>query len=107
MNIMGMGMFEVAVVFLVAFLVLGPSRTIDLARKSGKMLGELRRSFTDVTGALTIEEREHAEAPPPGVPVRPDVPDDDTTAGASPESGAEAEASGPPSSSGPSGEAKG
>ena len=78
MNIMGMGLMELAVVLLVAFLVLGPGRSIDMAKKSGKVLGDLRRTFGEVTDAISTEERQrtHAQQPPPGVPSRPDLPDD-------------------------------
>lgn len=79
MNIMGMGLMELAVVFLVAFLVLGPGRSIDMARRTGKVLGDLRRSFSEVTDAISAEERQHSQPdqPPPGVPSRPDLPDDE------------------------------
>ena len=77
MNIMGMGLMELAVVLLVAFLVLGPGRSIDMAKRSGKVLGDLRRTFSEVTDAISTEERQrtHAQQPQPGVPSRPDLPD--------------------------------
>ena len=56
MNLMGMGIAEIAVVMVVAFLVLGPSRAITLARTAGKLLGDLRRTFNDVASAITLEE---------------------------------------------------
>lgn len=79
MNIMGMGLMELLVILLVAFLVLGPGKSIDMARRTGKVLGDLRRTFSDVTDAISMEERQrtHAQQPPPGVPSRPEVPDDD------------------------------
>lgn len=82
MNIMGMGLMELAVVLLVAFLVLGPGRSIDMARRSGKVLGELRRTFSEVTDAISMEERQraHSEQPPPGVPSRPETSDDEPAA---------------------------
>ena len=43
MNFMGMGIMELAVIFLVSFLVLGPSKSIDMARTAGKVLRDLRR----------------------------------------------------------------
>ena len=55
MNIMGMGIPELGVILLVAFLVLGPGRAIDMARSSGKIMGDLRRSFGDVASAMTVE----------------------------------------------------
>lgn len=92
MNFMGVGLMELAVILLVAFLVLGPGRSIDMARKSGKLLGDLRRTFGEVTDAISIEQQQEqrgeqrppspsaAAPPPPGVPTRPDLPDDDAAA---------------------------
>ena len=100
MNFMGMGIPELGVIMLVAFLVLGPSRTIDMARKAGKVLGDLRRSFGDVTSAMSMEALENMDQrttaqnqkpdtpmePPPGVPTRAEIPpadeqrEDDTEA---------------------------
>ena len=79
MNIMGMGLMELAVVLLVAFLVLGPGRSIDMAKRTGKVLGDFRRTFSEVTDAISTEERQrtHSQQPPPGVPSRPDLPDDE------------------------------
>lgn len=82
MNIMGMGLLELGVVLLVAFVVLGPGNTIDMARRTGRVLGDLRRTFSDVTDAISNEERQRSRAPqteqpPPGVPSRPDLPESD------------------------------
>ena len=52
---MGMGLSEMAVIFLVAFLVLGPSRSIDAARTVGRLLSELRRNFSEVSDAISME----------------------------------------------------
>lgn len=87
MNFMGMGIPELGVIFLVAFLVLGPGRAIDMARSAGKVMGDLRRSFGDVTSAMTMESLEQlptqnqdSGAQPdsaPGVPMRADIPAED------------------------------
>jgi Sec-independent protein translocase protein TatA len=79
-NIMGVGLMEVAVILLVGFLVLGPGRSIDMARRTGKVLGDLRRTFGEVTDAISQEEHTRPQGTPPpapGVPVRPDLPDED------------------------------
>ena len=70
---------ELVVILLVAFLVVGPGRSIEMARKTGKVLGDLKRGFSDVTDAITVEERQrtHAQQPQPGVPSRPEMPDED------------------------------
>ena len=70
---------ELLVILLVAFLVVGPGRSIEMARRTGKVLGDLRRGFSDVTEAITVEERQraHSQQPPPGVPSRPEMPEDE------------------------------
>ena len=79
MNFMGIGFMELLVILLVAFLVVGPGRSIEMARRTGKVLGDLRRGFSEVTEAISVEERQraHSQQPPPGVPSRPEMPDDD------------------------------
>ena len=79
MNFLGIGFMELLVILLVAFLVVGPGRSIDMARRTGKVLGDLRRGFSDVTDAISVEERQraHSQQPPPGVPSRPDIPEDE------------------------------
>ena len=53
---LGIGPLEIAVILLVAFLVLGPSQSIDLARNAGKIIRDLRASFTDVIAAVDLEQ---------------------------------------------------
>ena len=85
MNFMGMGIPELGVILLVAFLVLGPGRAIDMARSAGKIMGDLRRSFGEVTSAMTVETMEQGaptqdrtpEAQAPGVPMRAETPSED------------------------------
>ena len=66
MNVFGIGMPEMAVILLVAFLVLGPSRSITLARSAGKFLGDLKRTFNEVAAAAGLEEREQSRNSPRG-----------------------------------------
>ena len=79
MNFMGMGVMELGVVLVIAFLVLGPSRSIDMARSAGKLIGDLRRSFNDVMEAVNLEQ-EQEKGPSGRVPVDysegPDSPED-------------------------------
>ena len=82
MNLMGIGTMELVVILLVAFLVLGPGKSIDMAKRTGRVLGDLRRAFSEVTEAISAEERQRPQSqqpppPPPGIPSRPDLPDDD------------------------------
>lgn len=79
MNFLGIGFMELLVILLVAFLVVGPGRSIEMARRTGKVLGDLRRGFSEVTEAISVEERQraHSQQPPPGVPSRPEMPDEE------------------------------
>ena len=69
MNFMGIGLPELGVILVVAFLVLGPSRSISMARSTGKLLSDLRRTFSEVAAAASLEQREAAPprwaSPPP------------------------------------------
>ncbi len=81
MNFMGMGIMELAVIFLVSFLVLGPSKSIDMARTAGKMIRDLRSAMSDLTSAVDLDQTSPPSAPsqasmtaptieiPPGVVV--------------------------------------
>ena len=49
---MGIGFLELLVIALVAIIVLGPAKAVEMARSAGKMMGEVRRSFTDLSSTL-------------------------------------------------------
>ena len=71
MNFMGMGLLELGVIFVVALLVLGPARTLDMARTTGKLLRELRRSIADLNTAIDLDRpnaRNQAHPPEPPTP---------------------------------------
>ena len=70
MNIMGVGLAEAGLIMLVAFLVLGPNRSMGMARTAGKVIGDLRRTFTEITAAASMEQSEDStpvqqQDPPP------------------------------------------
>ena len=69
MNIMGMGIVELAVIFLVSFLVLGPSKSIDMARTVGKVIRNLRSAMADMTSAIDLDQM-----PPPAAPSNRELP---------------------------------
>ncbi len=56
MNLMGIGLLELLVILLVAFMALGPSRSISMARTAGKVMSDLRRTFTEVAAAAGMEQ---------------------------------------------------
>ncbi len=80
MNFMGMGMPEMGVVMLIAFLVLGPSRSIDMARTVGKVVRDLKRTFNEVAAAASLDQKEQLlsrqESSPPEKPEKPEKPDE-------------------------------
>ena len=80
MNFLGMGMFELAVIFLVAFLALGPIKSVEMARTAGKVLGDLRRTFNEVIAATTL----NADDP---TASDPNAPGPNATGSAPPRSG--------------------
>ena len=62
MNLMGMGMPEIAVILVVGFLVLGPSRAITMARTAGKLVADVKRTLRDVASAANLEQLNQTKA---------------------------------------------
>ena len=62
MSILGMGSLELLVVLLLAFIILGPERMVDAARKLGKLTRELRRMTNEVT-VMVQEEVDRVKDP--------------------------------------------
>ncbi|MCH8061546.1 MAG: twin-arginine translocase TatA/TatE family subunit [Chloroflexi bacterium] len=62
MSILGMGSLEILVVLLLAFIILGPERMVDVARKLGKLTRELRRMTNEVT-VMVQEEVDRVKDP--------------------------------------------
>lgn len=56
MNVFGIGTMELVVIFLVAFIALGPGKTMEVARTIGKMAREARRTFTDIMDAASVSD---------------------------------------------------
>ena len=58
MDFLGIGVLELLAILLISIIVLGPAGTVKGARNIGRMLGEVRRSMTDLSRAMEQEERE-------------------------------------------------
>lgn len=71
MNFFGVGFLELTVIFLVAFLVLGPGKSIETARAAGKLLGDLRRTLNEMTAAASLHPENPPPARPPTAPATP------------------------------------
>ena len=54
MNFMGMGILEISVIFLVAFLVMGPAKTIEMARTTGRVLRDVRKVFNEMAASVDL-----------------------------------------------------
>ncbi len=62
MNFLGIGMPEMAVIMVIAFLALGPSKSIDMARTTSKIVRDLRRTFNEITAAVTLDDDDDSAA---------------------------------------------
>ena len=56
MDFLGIGPTELLVVALVAFLVLGPARMVEVARSLGRIVREVRRTTSDLPSLLSLDE---------------------------------------------------
>lgn len=85
-NFFGVGFLELTVIFLVAFLVMGPGKSIEMARTAGKLLGDLRRTLNEMTAAANLNPDNPPPARPPAPPTTP-APEPPPPAGAVPTAG--------------------
>lgn len=58
MNVFGIGFGELLFILVVALLVLGPGKMVELARNLGKSLRDLQRATSEVPRLLSLEEEE-------------------------------------------------
>ena len=74
----GMGIQEIFVIMLVAFLVLGPGKTMNMAKGAGKILGEVRRSMAEISKVMDIDPQtmDLEARNQTGAPRRKDPPDE-------------------------------
>lgn len=75
MNVFGIGGLELLVILLVAFVALGPGKTVEVARTIGRMAREARRTFTDIMDAASLSDSD--------VSPRRDQPNSDAGSGSS------------------------
>lgn len=75
MNVFGIGGLELLVILLVAFVALGPGKTVEVARTIGRMAREARRTFTDIMDAASLSDND--------VSPRRDQPNSNTGSGSS------------------------
>ena len=56
MDFLGIGPIELLVIALVAFLFLGPTRMVEVARALGRIVHEVRRATSDLPSLMGLDE---------------------------------------------------
>lgn len=66
MEFFGMGTGEILLILLVALLVWGPGRIVEVGRTLGKIMGTLKKTSFDLTAQVTkeLEEEKPKDNPP-------------------------------------------
>jgi sec-independent protein translocase protein TatB len=55
MDLMGVGTAEILMILLVAIIVVGPRKIVDIARTMGKITRTLKKASTDLMSSVTKE----------------------------------------------------
>lgn len=58
MDFFGIGPFELLLVLLIAFIIFGPKRLLEMSKKAGKVIGDLTRSVSDLNEKVNEELKE-------------------------------------------------
>jgi sec-independent protein translocase protein TatA len=66
MEFFGMGFGEILFILVVALIIWGPGRIVDIGRNLGKIARSFRKATSDLTSQITreIDEEEHNKKPP-------------------------------------------
>jgi len=65
MDFFGMGMGEILLILVVALLIWGPGRIVEIGRTLGRIVGTLRKASFDLTKQLTRELEDEEKYLPP------------------------------------------
>ena len=72
MNLFGIGNMEILIVLIIALLVLGPARMVDVARQTGRWWREAQQVLRGMADAATVKLDETPSlSAPPRDPVEP------------------------------------
>ncbi len=68
MEFFGMGAGEIFLILVIALIIFGPARIVEIGRDLGKMIYNLRKATSDLTTRVTreIEEEKNQPTPPSG-----------------------------------------
>ena len=65
MGFLDIGTGELVLILVVALIILGPGRIVEVGRTLGKMIRTLRKATSDLTTAVTKEIDSDKKDPPP------------------------------------------
>ncbi|HEY33700.1 MAG TPA: twin-arginine translocase TatA/TatE family subunit [Dehalococcoidia bacterium] len=69
MDFVGIGAQEILMILLVAILVIGPNRIVEVGRTIGKVSRAIKKASIDFTSAVSKEmEQEEKDKQPPSIP---------------------------------------
>ena len=68
MGFLGIGTWEILLILILAFIILGPGRLTEFARTLGKTVRAIRKASTDLTTAVTRELEATQNEPPSSPP---------------------------------------
>jgi len=67
-NMFGIGMPELILIFIVALIVIGPKKLPDIAKAMGRALGEFRRATDDIRENFDLASLDHKPRSTPSTP---------------------------------------
>ena len=65
MEFFGMGTGEIFLILVIALIIFGPARIVEIGRGLGKMIYNLRKATSDLTTRVTREIEEEKDQPTP------------------------------------------
>ncbi len=65
MDFFGIGMGEILLILVIALIVWGPGRIVEIGRTLGKIVRTLRKASSDLTAQVTKELEKEEKDPPP------------------------------------------
>ena len=72
MNLFGIGNMEILIILIIALLVLGPARMVDVARQTGRWWREAQRVLRGMADAATVQlDETPSVSAPPRDPIQP------------------------------------
>ena len=63
MDFLGIGPFEVLLILLIAFIIFGPKRLLEMSKKAGKVVSDLTRSVSELNEKVNEEIKDKPSNP--------------------------------------------